>query len=91
LYLSPCSPDKNPIELMVNQWKTGLQRFAGRGDSWIEVHLEALYSVTPTHASNHFFHCKIPGCDRSTNDDDTHAHAGVTAAIVAMLFASQDA
>jgi hypothetical protein len=46
LYLSPYSPDKNPIELMFNEWKKVLRR-QEFNPSWYDTHIQGVRAVTP--------------------------------------------
>jgi transposase len=71
LYTAPYSPDRNPIELMFNQYKMGLKRHCS-SMHWFEAHLKAVHSVTPGNARNYFRHCGVPGCSNFADDDDDH-------------------
>jgi hypothetical protein len=62
LYLSPYSPDKNPIELMFNEWKKVLRR-QEFNPSWYDTHIQGVRAVTPAMARAFFRHCGVPGCE----------------------------
>lgn len=58
LYLSPYSPDLNPIEYMFGQYKQSLKR--QHDTHWWHAHITSLNAVKPVHARNYFRHCSIP-------------------------------
>jgi transposase len=62
IYLSPYSPDLNPIELMFGEYKASLKRHHTK--HWADAHLLGLYSMTPKHARGYFRKCLIPQCDK---------------------------
>jgi hypothetical protein len=62
LYLSPYSPDKNPIELMFNEWKKVLRR-QEFNPSWYDTHIQGVRAITHAMARAFFRHCGVPGCE----------------------------
>ena len=58
VYLSPYSPDFNPIELWWSQLKSFLRSFAPRNSATIDALLAiALHLINPQHLRNWFAHC----------------------------------
>ena len=67
VYLSPYSPDLNPIEFYFNIYKKMLKRLHYM--NWFMAHYCALHAVTPLHGRNFFYKCEIPLCRKFRNDD----------------------
>ena len=60
LFLSPYSPDFNPIEKMFHIYKSALRRLAGRSMTDKEKHIDALLAVTSDMTINEFRHYSVP-------------------------------
>lgn len=58
IYLSPYSPEFNPIEHLWSQWKTFLRKFSPKTPKAVEQLLRiALMLSNPKHFRNWFAHC----------------------------------
>jgi transposase len=61
IYTAPYSPEYNPIEYMFGEYKKALKRLSHDGSrNWLDVHHEALHSVTPSMAKEFYKHCEVP-------------------------------
>jgi transposase len=89
VYLSPYSPDFNPIEMMFSVYKANLKRHSihATRDSWFGLHVKALLAVTPAIARNQFHHCGIPGIEQIplVEDMNKETEALLQAAMLLLL------
>ena len=81
LYLSPYSPELNPIELMFNEYKKTLKR--RHKDRWLNAHIHGLLSVDTTMAKHFFRKCDVPLSEEEV--DSSGATAEETAAAMAAV------
>ena len=81
IYLSPYSPDYNPIELMFNMYKMSVKRHAREHD-WLVAHNIALCCVKPHQARNLYRKCLLGEKDE---EEDKKKNLKRKAAVIACL------
>jgi len=83
-YLSPYSPDLNPIELMFSSYKKSIKQ-DGTKYGWLVSHCVTLSSVRPSNARNFFRHCDIPVHEDNIDDKSLYTAAALVVILLLCL------